>query len=288
MQQNNHTQHLLQLVLATFFISTSGVLGRYIKLSPEVIVWFRAAIAMLFLLGFCKYLGVSLKIRSAKDRGTFLIAGVFMALHWVTYFYALKLSNVAVGMLSLYTYPVITTFLEPLFFKNKLSGVHLLLGAMVLLGVYILAPEISLGSNMIQGIFFGVFSAFCYAIRFLLMKKLVSSYHGSMLMFYQMLIVAAVTIPYLFIKDVSSVSHQYPYLLLLGILTTAVGHTLMTLMLKHFKASTASIISSIQPVFGIILAFVFLSEIPSLNTFIGGFLILSTVVIESIRSKKAA
>lgn len=288
MQQDNHTQHLLQLVLATLFISTSGVLGRYIKLSPEVIVWFRAAIAMLFLLGFCKYLGVSLKIRSAKDRGTFLIAGVFMALHWVTYFYALKLSNVAVGMLSLYTYPVITTFLEPFFFKNKLSGVHLLLGAMVLLGVYILAPEISLGSNMIQGIFFGVFSAFCYAIRFLLMKKLVSSYHGSMLMFYQMLIVSAVTIPYLFIKDVSGVSHQYPYLLLLGILTTAIGHTLMTLMLKHFKASTASIISSIQPVFGIILAFVFLSEIPSLNTFIGGFLILSTVVIESIRSKKAA
>ncbi|OSY89041.1 multidrug transporter [Tenacibaculum holothuriorum] len=286
-KQNSHTKHLSQLVLATLFISTSGVLGKYIKLSPEVIVWFRAAIAMMFLFGFCKVKNISLKVKSQKDRFTFIIAGVFMALHWVTYFYALKLSNVAVGMLSLYTYPVITTFLEPFFFKNKLSKVHLLLGAMVLLGVYILAPEMHLESSMIQGIAFGVFSAFCYAIRFLLMKKLVVQYHGSMLMFYQMLIVAFVTIPYLFLKDISNISHQYPYVLILGILTTAIGHTLLTLKLKHFKASTASIISSIQPVFGIVLAFLFLNEVPKLQTFFGGLLILSTVIIESIRSKKS-
>lgn len=284
--QNSHSKHLFQLVLATLFISTSGVLGKYIKLSPEVIVWFRAVIAFVFLLGFCKIKSISLSIKTHKDRFIFLIAGVFMALHWITYFYALKLSNVAVGMLSLYTYPVITTFLEPFFFKGKLSKVHVLLGIMVLLGVYILAPELNLESSMIQGIGFGVLSAFCYAIRFLLMKQMVVKYHGSMLMFYQMIIVSFITLPYLILKDISNITHQYPYVLILGIVTTALGHTLLTLKLKYFKASTASIISSVQPVFGIILAFIFLHEIPTLKTFFGGLLILSTVVIESIRSKK--
>jgi drug/metabolite transporter (DMT)-like permease len=77
-----------------------------------------------------------------------------------------------------------------------------------------------------------------------------------------------------------------PYLVLLGLLTTAVGHSLLVHSLKYFSVSTASIIASVQPIFGIIIAYFFLSEIPTWNTFWGGLLILSTVVMESVRSKK--
>ena len=86
--------------------------------------------------------------------------------------------------------------------------------------------------------------------------------------------------------DTSAFANQYPYLLLLAILTTAIGHSLMVHSLKFFSASAATIISSIQPIFGIVLAFLFLGEIPNINTYIGGALILSTVVIESIRSRQ--
>ncbi len=280
----DHKKNLLGLLFATFFISTSGVLGRYIKMSPEVIICFRALIAMVFLFLFCIYKKLSFKVNSKQDKLTFFIAGVFMALHWVTYFYALKLSSVAVGMLSLYAYPAFITLLEPFFFKQKLSGVNLIMAGVVLLGIYILAPELDLGSDIIQGVMFGVFSALCYAIRILLMKQLVVRYHGSMLMFYQMVIVTLLLSPFLFQKDISAITTQYPYLLILGILTTAVGHTLLTLMLKYFRASTASIISSIQPVFGTILGFLLLHETPKVNTIIGGCLILGTVLVESIRS----
>ena len=85
--------------------------------------------------------------------------------------------------------------------------------------------------------------------------------------------------------DLSGLSTQYPYILILAFLTTAVGHSLMLHTLKHFSAATTSIISSLQPIFGIVLAFIFLQEIPSTNTFWGGSLILVTVVIESLRSK---
>ncbi|APG65831.1 EamA family transporter [Tenacibaculum todarodis] len=284
--ENTHAKNLSGLLLATLFISTSGVLGKYIAMPTEVIIWFRSALAMVFLYLFCRYKKIDLKIKSSKDYKPFFISGVLMAAHWITYFYALKLSNVALGILSLYTFPIIIALLEPLFLKVKFNPIYILLGLLVLLGLYILTPELSVESMQVKGILFGVFSAFCYAVRILILKQHVANYNGTMLMFYQTVIISILLVPTLFFMDLSGLESQFPYLLLLAFLTTAVGHSLMLHSLKFFSASTASIISSLQPIFGIILAFFFLKEIPTLNTFLGGSLILATVIIESIRSKK--
>lgn len=284
--ENSHVKNLSSLLLATLFISTSGVLGRYIALPTEIIIWFRASLAMVFLYVFCKYKKIDLSIKSSKDYLPFFISGLFMAAHWITYFYALKLANVALGVLSLYTFPIIITLLEPLFLKVKFNPIYILFGVMVLTGLYILTPEFTLESSQVRGVLFGVFSAFCYAIRILILKQQVANYDGSMLMFYQTLIITILLFPTLFFMDVSGLESQFPFLLLLAFITTAVGHSLMLHSLKFFSASTASIISSLQPIFGIILAFLFLQEIPTWNTFWGGSLILLTVVIESFRSKK--
>ena len=107
-----------------------------------------------------------------------------------------------------------------------------------------------------------------------------------MLMLHQMIIVSVLLIPVLFFSDFSNFESQLPLLVIVALLTTAIGHTMMVNSLKHFSVATASIISSVQPIFGIIIAFLFVNEIPSFNTFIGGSLILLTVVIESLRSKK--
>ena len=285
MSEKNHVNHLLLLTAATLFISTSGALGKFIDMSPPVIIWWRAALAGVFLLLFCLYKGISLKINSNKDKWTFIVAALFMGGHWVTYFYALKLSNVAIGMLSVFTFPVMIALLEPLFSKTKLDPIHIVLGLMVLLGIYILAPDFNLQSTQLQGVLFGLLSALCYALRILILKGQVANYNGTMLMFYQVVIVAIVLAPILYFMDSSNITTQYPYVILLALLTTAIGHTMFVNSLKYFKASTASIIGSAQPVFGIIIAYFFLNEMPTIHTFVGGTLILATVVIESIRSK---
>ncbi|MFD1062800.1 DMT family transporter [Winogradskyella litorisediminis] len=287
MKQNAHIQHLLWLTIATIFISTSGTLGKYIDLPTPVVIWWRSALAAVFLLVFCLFKGISLKVHTKKDRWTFFIAATLMGTHWITYFYALKLSNVAIGMLSIFTFPVIIAILEPLFSKGKLDPIHIVLGLMVLLGIYILAPDFNLESGQLQGVLFGVLSALCYAIRILILKNHVKNYHGTTLMFYQVAIIAILLIPFLLMMDGSNIKTEYPFVILLALLTTAIGHTMFVTSLKYFKASTAGIIGSSQPVFGIILAYLFLNEIPTLNTFLGGSLILATVIIESIRSKKS-
>lgn len=287
MKNNQHLKQLFELVLATLFISTSGALGKFIDMPPPVTVWWRAFLATIFIYVFIRFKKISLRIDSKRDLVTFILGALFMGIHWITYFYALKFSNVALGMLSLFTYPVITALLEPLFFKVKLNSIHILLGVVVLIGIYILAPDFDLKSAQVKGVLLGVMSALFYALRLLLLKKYTDKYHGSMLMFYQISILSVVLLPVLFTMDTSGIQTQFTAVLLLALLTTTIGHTLFLQSLKYFSVSTASIISSIQPIFGIIIAYIFLNEIPTWNTFWGGALILSTVVIESIRSQKS-
>lgn len=287
MKNNQHLKQLFELVLATLFISTSGALGKFIDMPPPVTVWWRAFLATIFIYVFIRFKKISLRIESKRDLVTFILGALFMGIHWITYFYALKFSNVALGLLSLFTYPVITALLEPLFFKVKLNPIHIFLGVVVLFGVYVLAPDFDLQSAQVKGVFLGVISALFYSLRLLLLKKYTDKYHGSMLMFYQISILSVVLLPVLFTMDTSGIQTQFTAVLLLALLTTTIGHTLFLRSLKYFSVSTASIISSIQPIFGIIIAYIFLNEIPTWNTFWGGALILSTVVIESIRSQKS-
>ncbi|MDT0554185.1 DMT family transporter [Urechidicola vernalis] len=284
--KNQHLKNLLILVMAAFFIGTSGPLGKFIAMPIPLIIWWRSFIGGIAMFLFCKYNKITLIRFPKKERLPFFIAGVFLGAHWITYFLALKMSNVAIGMLSLFTFPVITAFLEPLFGKEKFKPIHVLLGCMILVGIYILAPDLDFENSHVKGILFGLLSAFFYAIRNLITKQYTAKYNESMIMTYQLAIITVVTLPALFLYSNSNLATQYPYVLILALMTTALGHTLFVKSLKNFSAATASIIGSVQPIFGIIIAFLFLNEIPSINTAIGGGLILGTVIVESVLSKK--
>ncbi|SHK25369.1 Threonine/homoserine efflux transporter RhtA [Maribacter aquivivus] len=268
------------------FIATSGALGRYVQLSVPITIGARAMLAFIALFIYCKWKGFSLKV-DKKDVPVILLSGLLMGVHWVTYFYALKLSNVAIGMLSIFTYPVITAFLEPILLKTKFELMHLLLAFLVLTGMYFLSPTLDFENSYTIAIAFGVFSALAYALRNILLKKKVAKYNGSMLMTYQTAIVGVILFPFLFTVSADTIISQWKVLVALAVLTTAIGHTMFLMTFKHFNITTVSILSSVQPVYGIIIGAIFLSEIPKGTTILGGILILSSVVIESIRSKRS-
>ncbi len=213
-----------------------------------------------------------------------ILSGVLIGFHWIAYFYALQLSNVAIGMLSMFTYPVWTAFLEPVLLKTKFQKIHLVLAALVLFGIYFLIPEFDLESSYTLAIAMGVLSAVVYALRNLLMKPKVAKYNGSLLMSYQTAVVGFSLIPAFFFTNLDSILSQWEALVTLALLTTAIGHTLFLLSLKHFTVTTASILSSVQPVYGILIGMLFLSEYPTWSTVLGGVLILTAVVVESVRT----
>ena len=284
--KNQHLKHLFELNIAILFISTSGALGRFIEMPIPVIIWWRSALAVVFLFIYFRFRKINLKIKSKKDVVPVLLSALLTGAHWMLYFHALKLSNVAIGMLSLFTYPVITALLEPLFVKVKFDAIRILLAFMVIVGVFILVPEFNLENTHVKGVLFGLLSAVCYALRILISKQLVRSYSGSNLIFYQIFVLTILLAPVLFTMDTSGITTQFPYVLILALVTTAIGHSMFIHSLKNFTATTVSILSSAQPIFGIIIAYFFLREIPSINTFFGGALIISTVIVESVRAKK--
>jgi drug/metabolite transporter (DMT)-like permease len=285
MQKKQYLKNLIQLNFAVLMISTSGTLGRYIDLPVPLIIFLRAAIGGVFLYLFCRWKKMSFTIHR-KDRKTVLFSGILMGLHWIAYFISLKMSSVAIGMISVFTYPAITTLLEPLMLNSKFKTSNLLLGLMVLVGIYFLAPEISLENDQFKAIGFGVLSAFCYSIRNIYVKSKSSEYEGSILMVYQLIIVTVILSPVFLVYDTTSIESSLPAILILAILTTAAGHTLFIYSFRNFTISTASIISGVQPIYGIIIGMIVLSEYPALNTIFGGVLILGTVLIESVRNFK--
>lgn len=284
MEKNNFFRHILELNVALILISTSGVLGRYINLAPPVTIWIRCIIAAVIIGIYCWKSGISLKFNVKKNGFSFLFGSIFLGIHWITYFYSLQLSNVAIAMLSLFTFPVLTALLEPLFFKMKLDPWQIFLGIIVLVGIYFLLPNFDFSNNYTKGVIVGVISAFFYALRNIVLKKQLVIYQPTMLMFHQLLFITFLMWPVLFMFDTTNVTVQWEAILTLGVITTAMGHTFFVVSLKNFSASTVGIFSSIQPVYGIILAFFFLGEIPSSNILIGGFLILTTVGLESLKT----
>jgi len=162
----------------------------------------------------------------------------------------------------------------------------LALGILAFVGVALLAPELSFENEHTLGIAIGVFSALCYSIRNILMKKRVAQQSGITLMFYQLLFISLFLWPVLFGFEFepAQLSTDWEALLILGLFTTATGHTLLVLSFKHFTVSTVSVISALTPLLGILLGFLVLNEIPAGRTYIGGSLIFLTVVTESLKS----
>lgn len=270
----------LELLVGLLCISSSGVLGKYIQMPPEITIFSRCFVAGIFMVIINRITKTKYTFNFQNHGKILIISSICMAFHWVTYFYALQYSTVAIGMLSIFTFPVITSFLEPLYFKQKLQTYQLGLALMVLIGLYLLLPAGNIPTSVWLGIGFGVTSAFVFSIRNILVKSLTYHYPGDLVMTYQILISVFLLSPFLFVYPIEDIKIYWPYLIILGIVTTAIGHTLFARGFKTFSATTASIFGGLQPLFGILLAYLFLNESPNLRTIIGGVIILSTVIIE--------
>ena len=286
MRIGNKASYLVQINIAMLCISTSGVLGRYVSLIPPVTIFWRSFLAGIVLLFYCVFRRIRLKIDIKKDGPSIGVGGLLLGAHWITYFYALQLSNVAIGIISMFTFPIITTLLEPILLKTKFQSIHLLLAVMVFIGIYLLVPEFDFNNRYVQAIGWGVLSAFLYSLRNIMMKRQAERYNGSALMCYQIIVVAMALLPLLSYSNFEEVQMQWGALVTLAVVTTAIGHTLFLMSFKYLSISSVSILSGVMPVYGIILGMIFLNEIPKGSTLVGGAFILAAVFIESYRTMK--
>lgn len=281
------TKNLIEIHIAVLLFGLAGLFGKLVDLPSTVIVLgrvFFASITLAFVLAFLKQ---SILLKQKRDYFYLAILGIILAIHWITFFESIKLSTVAIGLLTFSTFPVFTAFLEPFFFKEKLKGKDVFLAFVTLVGVALVIPKFELGNNMTQGALLGIVSGATFAILSILNRKFVKTHSGYIVAFYQDLVATIVLIPFLFFMDFSAGRKDILLLVLLGVVFTAISHVLFINGLKTIKAKTASIIASLEPVYGIVAAALLLSEIPTLKVAIGGLIILGATAYETISSKNS-
>ncbi len=284
----NKIRHIGVLNLALLLIATAAPIGNVIDLPPPISIWSRCLVAFFALGALIVFTKVSIKFDYKKQLGSFILCAALQAFHWITYFYALRLAGAGLGLISLFTFPVFTSLLEPLILRTKFDPKHILLGMLVLFGLYVLTPELSFQNSTTTGVMFGVLSAVFYSIRNILMKKHVATYDASMLMFYQTGLIVILLAPVFFLYDWTwpQYGEAIPMLIFLGVVTTATGHTLLVKSFAHFSATAAALLSCVQPLYGVLIAYFYPGEIPTLSTIIGGCIIVSAVALEALLSKK--
>jgi len=257
-------------------------------MAPEVTIFWRCLFAMIILGLFVRYRKLGLGIKSTQDFYLILLGGSLMGLHWVTYFYSLSLSSVAIAILSLHTFPAMTALLEPLILKSKFQLYHLILAALVILGIYFIVPSFDTNDDTVKAVIFGLVSALAYALRNIFTRKVMPRYHGSSMMFFQLCVMTLMLSPFLFLKSSAElVTHDWPFVLALAVFTTCIGHTLLVINLKRYPAVTVALLSSIIPIYGIIWPFIFLGEVPKMTTIIGGAFILASFSAEAWFARRA-
>jgi len=275
-------QSYLFIHLAVFLFGAAGLFGKLVDLPSAIIVFGRVFFASITIFLFLKVKKNNLKLADKRHYLILFLIGALLAFHWFTFFKSIMLSSVATGLLTYSTFPVFTAFLEPLFFKKRLETIQFVFAVITFSGVYLVIPDIGISHIKISAVIYGLLSGLAFSLISILNRKMTEKIQPVVISFYMNLSAALILLPTIFIGIPSFSVKSVLLLVLLGVIFTALAHTLFISGMKNISVLNASLIASLEPVYGILLASLLINEIPSIKIIIGGMLIVSMVILSTI------
>ncbi|MDX2507110.1 MAG: DMT family transporter [Gammaproteobacteria bacterium] len=282
----SHREGLLSVHASVLIFGLTALFSKLISLSAIEITLLRSIFAALSIAIYIILLKESLLLTCRRDYFIAILLGLFLGTHWVTYFHAMQVSSVAIGIIALYTYPVIIVFLEPFFHGERPHIKDIISAFVVLMGIYLLVPEFVINNQTTQGVLWGVLSALLFAMRNIIHGRYFKAYPARHALFYQTLCIIFLLLPFSSQIIIEISSQQWLQLILLGIIFTALPHTLFAHSLLHLKAKTVGLIGCMQVLYGTLFAALFLTELPDWKTIAGGLIVISAAVYETITTAK--
>ncbi len=275
-----------ELHVAVLLFGFSGLFGKIITASPIIIVFGRTAFAAIAIFLGLKLYKVGLTASSKKAMLFMLLSGLVLMLHWVVFFYSIQLSTVTVGLIGFSTFPVFVTFLEPILYKQKFRNVDIASGILVVVGLLLVVPGMTLSNSATKGLLWAVLSGALYAVLTLVNRRLVETNSFMLIAFYQHFTAALCLLPFVFVGGEIPDPRTVWLLLILGMMCTALPQTLFIKSLKVLKAQLASIVICLESVYGIFFAALLLGEIPNMRT-VGGAIIVFGAVVLAMKAHSA-
>ncbi|TVZ17334.1 DMT family transporter [Maribacter sp. MAR_2009_72] len=284
-------QNLLHLHFIVFIWGFTAILGKLITIDSLPLVWSRMGLATLFISLYIYFSKFNIKV-SKKTFVWLLLGGIVVALHWVTFFLAIKVSTVSVALAMMSTGAFFTALMEPFWYKRKIITYEIFFGLLVIIGLYLI---FKVETQYMYGMVIALISAFLAAVFSLINGKLVQTHKPSVISFYELGIGVVFLSVVLLIKGdlnmslVQLTSMDWIYLLILAIICTAYAFIASVKIMRVLTPYTVMLTTNLEPVYGILLAwFIFGTEEEMKPMFyVGACIILLTVIANGILKQRA-
>lgn len=283
---SDNTKSYLHLHLIVFIWGFTAILGALITLEAMPLVWFRMLFAVFFILLYIKWKKIPISIPK-KVILKFLVAGLIIALHWFTFFRAIKVSNVSITLACLSTGAFFTSIIEPIFFKKKMVWYEIFFGLIVVFGLTII---FNVEGKYVEGIALALTSAFLSASFAVINSKFVQQYDATVISFYELsggVLFFSVFLLFLGSFDANFFKlslNDFIYLMVLSSVCTAYAFIASTAVMKFLSPYTVMLTINLEPIYGIILAVLWFKDKEQMSPefYIGAIIILITVIINGI------
>lgn len=274
-------KNLLILHLTVLIWGFTGVLGKVITIDAVPLVWYRVLIATSTL--FLWFLVTKKNIKVTKKQFfQFFLTGGIVAIHWIFFFHAIKVSTVSVTLVCLSSFTLFTAILEPLIKKQPIQMGDILIGLLIILGIYMI---FKFEGQYTSGIIFGLLAAVASSLFSTINSTLVQKSEPSIIGFYE-LIGGLFWITLYRFYDGSLINLPFNldlknwfYIGILGTLCTSVAYVAGVSVMRTLSAFRVALVTNLEPVYGIILAFFFFKDKEQMT---GGFYIGALIILGSI------
>ena len=276
---------IISVNIAVLLFGLVGLFAKQIHVSALEMTFWRVLFSSMALAAFMLATGGTFRVSNIKDAATLVVAGIILALHWWSFLGAIQISTVAIGTITFSSFPLFLTFLEPIVFRERISTRNIVFALLILAGVMITIPEFSLENQSSLGILVGMFSTFLYAVLAIVNKSVSIKYGSTMTAFYEQVVAVFVLFPLILHGWTLPDGRDIVLLALLGVLTTALAHTLFISSLNSLPVQLAGVISSMETLYGILFAYIVLGEVPTLKECVGAVVIIGTVLFAQLKRR---
>jgi len=274
-------KNLLILHLTVFVWGFTGVLGKVISIDAVPMVWYRVLIASVTLFAWFTLTKKNIKVTKKQFLQFFLTGGI-VAIHWIFFFYAIKVSTVSVTLVCLSSFTLFTAILEPLIKKQPISIGDILIGLLIIAGIYMI---FKFETQYTLGIIFGLSAAVASSLFSTINSTFVQKSEPSIIGFYE-LVGGFFWITLYRFYDGSLLNMPFNlstkdwfYIGILGTLCTSVAYVAGVSVMRTLSAFRTALVTNLEPVYGIFLAFIFFKDKEQMT---GGFYIGAAIILASV------
>ncbi len=275
----------LKLHFIVFLWGFSAILGKLVSVAAIELVWYRALLAAIGMAAVIYFTRGTFRV-ARPDLIRLLGIGVIVALHWIAFFESARMANVSVSLVGFATNSLWAAFLEPWFNHKRVKKYEVVLGLIVLAGLYVI---FSFDFRYKAGFLVAIFAGFSSALFSVLNARMVQRTSARAITFYQMISVFIVTGLFLPLFQATGTEIRFPelpraldviYIAILAGVCSVYAYTVAVELMKRISVFRLQLTLNLEPVYGIIMAVIIFGEAEKMNTnfYAGAIIILSAVL----------